>query len=186
MKKCLVLFVLCCSVYLCKGVPTSHFSVSAVVSFSADSSLTAGNATSAPSSHDSLLSTQQNDWNSLTVHQPHNPYPAKKKPTFMLTGKKKWVRYNPVNLTFGGLLFLYQAVISSQISADCPYEVSCSNFSKQCIIRYGLIKGCALSADRLTRCTRIAAKDINPLRISKEGMFIDKPEYYSTRKQHLP
>ncbi|MBL7923231.1 MAG: membrane protein insertion efficiency factor YidD [Bacteroidia bacterium] len=115
-------------------------------------------------------------------HRNHNPYPPKKKPSFMLVGKKKWIQYNPVNLTFGGMLFLYQSVISSQISADCPYEVSCSNFSKQSIQHFGLLKGCALSADRLTRCTKLAAKKIHPLRISKEGMLIDSPDFYSVRK----
>lgn len=124
------------------------------------------------------------DFQLLSSHIPANPYPVKKKPTFLLVGKKKWIQYNPVNLTFGGLLFLYQAVISSQISADCPYEISCSNFSKQSILQYGLIKGLAISADRLTRCTKFAAKDLHPLRISREGKLIDPPSYYCTKHIH--
>jgi putative component of membrane protein insertase Oxa1/YidC/SpoIIIJ protein YidD len=124
------------------------------------------------------------DFQLLSSHIPSNPYPVKKKPSFLLVGKKKWIQYNPVNLTFGGLLFLYQSVISSQISADCPYEISCSNFSKQSILQYGLIKGLSLSADRLTRCTKLAAKDLHPLRISKEGMLIDTPAYYCNKHKH--
>ncbi len=117
----------------------------------------------------------------LENHQPISPYPVKKKPGFLFISKKKWIRYNPVNLAFGGLLFVYQSVISSQIAADCPYEISCSNFSKQSILEYGLIKGLALSADRLTRCTKLAAKDLHPLRINEKGMLIDKPSFYSNK-----
>lgn len=120
----------------------------------------------------------------LAAHTPVNRYPAKKKPTFLLVGKKKWIRYNPVNLTFGGMLFVYQSVISSQIAADCPYEISCSAFSKQSILEFGLIKGLPLSADRLTRCTRMALKDLHPLRISDKGLLIDAPSFYRIKHAH--
>ena len=69
-------------------------------------------------------------------------------------------KLNPINLTFSGLLFFYQNVISSQINAECLYSPSCSEFSKKCIRKYGLIKGVFLTADRLHRCNRITALDI--------------------------
>jgi putative component of membrane protein insertase Oxa1/YidC/SpoIIIJ protein YidD len=69
-------------------------------------------------------------------------------------------KLNPINLTFSGLLFFYQNVISSQINAGCLYSPSCSEFSKKCIRKYGLIKGVFLTADRLHRCNRITALDI--------------------------
>lgn len=119
-----------------------------------------------------------NDFEIITNHQRKNPYPAKKKPSFLLVGKKNIVKYNPVSLLFGGMLFTYQAFISSQIAADCPYEVSCSAFSKQSIQEFGLIKGLALSADRLTRCTKSSVKHIHPLRLSESGNIIDFPSYY--------
>lgn len=75
------------------------------------------------------------------------------------------VKYNPVNLAFGGLLFLYQNTLSQQFSAACLYNPSCSEFSKQSISEYGLLKGLFLSADRAMRCNRIAATGIHPLRI---------------------
>lgn len=124
------------------------------------------------------------DFTLLTNHIPHNPYPEKKKPGFLLVGKKKWIRYNPISLVFGGMLFLYQSVISSQIAADCPYEVSCSNFSKQSIQQFGLIKGLPLSADRITRCSKPALKDLHPLRINQDGRIIDFPSYYSSKPGH--
>jgi putative component of membrane protein insertase Oxa1/YidC/SpoIIIJ protein YidD len=87
-------------------------------------------------------------------------FETKRKVTYLFAGKNAFVKYNPVSLTFGGLLYVYQKTISVQIGAACPYEVNCSNFSKQCIQKYGLLKGIPLTADRLTRCTKLAALDM--------------------------
>lgn len=124
----------------------------------------------------------KNDFELMAKHERKNPYPIKKKPSFLLVGKKNIVKYNPVSLLFGGMLFTYQAVISSQIAADCPYEVSCSAFSKQSILEFGLIKGLALSADRVTRCTKSSIKQIHALRISEKGNIVDFPSYYRLKK----
>lgn len=124
----------------------------------------------------------ETDFELMAKHERKNPYPIKKKPSFLLVGKKNIVKYNPVSLLFGGMLYTYQAVISSQIAADCPYEVSCSAFSKQSIQEFGLIKGLALSADRLTRCTKSTIKQIHALRISEKGALIDFPSYYRLKK----
>src|ERR1035437_2782418 len=109
-------------------------------------------------------------------------FETKRKVSFLLSRKKNpIIRYNPVSLTFGGLLFVYQKVLSPQISTNCPYNPSCSSFSKNSILRYGFIKGIALSADRLTRCNSIAAKDITFLDI-KNGKIDDNPEKYRLKK----
>jgi putative component of membrane protein insertase Oxa1/YidC/SpoIIIJ protein YidD len=92
------------------------------------------------------------------------------------------IKYNPLSLTFGGLLFLYQKAISPQISVNCPYEISCSNFSKQCIQHYGLLKGVALTADRLTRCTQFTLIDLKPIQFNKKNKIIDPIEQYSLRQ----
>ncbi|MES2837451.1 MAG: membrane protein insertion efficiency factor YidD [Bacteroidota bacterium] len=110
---------------------------------------------------------------------------AKRKVSFLFKEKKNViVKYNPVTLTFGGLLFFYQKLMSPQISVDCPYELSCSNFSKNCIYKYGLIKGIALTADRLTRCTQFTMIDIVPIQISKQGKIIDPIENYKLKHWH--
>ena len=93
------------------------------------------------------------------------------------------LKYNPVSLTFGGLLFLYQKGISPQISVNCPYEISCSNFGKQCIQHYGLLKGVALTADRLTRCTQFTLIDLKPIQFNKKNKIVDPIEQY-TLKHH--
>ena len=100
----------------------------------------------------------------------------------MLVGNNAFTRYNPLSLTFSGMLFFYQKVVSAQIAASCPYEISCSNFSKQCIGKYGLLKGVALSADRLMRCNKIAAYDIHPLLITDDQRIHDPIEKYLLHK----
>ena len=108
----------------------------------------------------------------------------KRRVSYMFHGNRNFiVKYNPISLVFGGLLLLYQKAISPQISVNCPYEISCSNFSKQCIQHYGLFKGVALTADRLTRCTQFTLIDLKPIQFNKRNKIIDPIEQYSL-KQH--
>jgi len=85
----------------------------------------------------------------------HRPYIYKNQPQTFKT-------LNPVSLLYGGSLYLYQNFFSQHLSASCLYNPTCSDFSKQAVKEYGLIKGTLLSFDRLSRCNRIAATDLNP------------------------
>ena len=85
----------------------------------------------------------------------HRPYIYKNQP-------KSFKTLNPVGLLYGGSLYVYQNFFSQHLSASCLYNPSCSDFSKQAVKEYGLIKGTLLSFDRLSRCNRIAATDLNP------------------------
>jgi len=85
-------------------------------------------------------------------------------------------KYNPVTLTFSGLMFMYQNILSSQIYAGCLYGPSCSEFSKKSIKEYGLVKGVFLSADRLSRCNRISALEYDWSTIT--GRIPDDPHLY--------
>ena len=76
-------------------------------------------------------------------------------------------KINPVNIIFGGALYVYQNVLSKHISADCLFTPSCSEFSKQAIKEYGLLKGIILSVDRVNRCNRIAGQDLKHYDIDK-------------------
>jgi putative component of membrane protein insertase Oxa1/YidC/SpoIIIJ protein YidD len=71
--------------------------------------------------------------------------------------------YNPVSLLMKGSMFLYQHVLTQQLSRSCPYEITCSNFSKHAIHELGLVKGVLVSADRIMRCNRISLLDVSPL-----------------------
>ncbi|OFX53030.1 MAG: hypothetical protein A2066_15105 [Bacteroidetes bacterium GWB2_41_8] len=74
---------------------------------------------------------------------------------------KTFKNSNPVSLIYGGSLYVYQNFVSQHLSADCLYDPSCSDFSKQVVKEYGLFKGGLLSFDRLNRCNRIAATDLD-------------------------
>lgn len=89
-----------------------------------------------------------------------NTFESKREVAYLFAGKNAFIKYNPFSLVFGGLLYAYQKTISVQIGAACPYEVNCSNFSKRCIQQYGILKGIPLTADRLTRCTKLAGIDM--------------------------
>jgi putative component of membrane protein insertase Oxa1/YidC/SpoIIIJ protein YidD len=97
--------------------------------------------------------------------------------------QSKIARYNPLTLSFSGLMYCYQKWLSPQISADCLYRPSCSEYSKQLIKHYGLIFGIITSADRLMRCDRISATSINPISIDdKDGHVHEAPELYSIKE----
>lgn len=94
--------------------------------------------------------------------------------------RKSWLaRYNPVALTLKGAMLGYQRLMSQQLARSCPYQLTCSNFSKQAIEQYGLVKGVFLSADRITRCNRIGLLDVRPIDISEtDGTILDSLSRY--------
>jgi putative component of membrane protein insertase Oxa1/YidC/SpoIIIJ protein YidD len=103
---------------------------------------------------------------------------------YLFKDKNVVVKYNPISLIFGGLMFFYQNNISILTGAQCPFEYHCSLFSKMCIRKYGLIYGIPLTADRLTRCTRLGSFDLIPgidYNLNEYKIF-DHPDDYSYKK----
>lgn len=90
--------------------------------------------------------------------------------------------YNPAKWILHGSLSFYQKVLSPQISASCLYHTSCSRFSRKALQEFGFLKGIALTADRLSRCNRVAATDLRPIRIGEDGLVIDEPFMYHIHK----
>ena len=43
---------------------------------------------------------------------------------------------------------------------------------------YGMLKGIALTADRLARCNRISGTTINEYRVNNDGKVVDSPSMY--------
>lgn len=84
-----------------------------------------------------------------------------KRPYIFANQPKTIKNSNPISLLYGGSLFVYQNYVSQHLSANCLYDPSCSDFSKQVVKEYGLIKGGLLTFDRLNRCNRIAATDLD-------------------------
>jgi putative membrane protein insertion efficiency factor len=102
---------------------------------------------------------------SLTIQQKTNP----KRNFLIQKGDPLIQKINPINYIFAGLLYFYQTSLSQQFSADCLYSPTCSSFSKDVISHYGLIKGIILTADRLSRCNRIAQTSLHPLTINEHN-----------------
>ena len=100
--------------------------------------------------------------------------------SFMSAGSDRIIsRLNPVRLSLGGMMYVYQRFVSPQLPSECLYHPSCSGFSKELIRDLGLVKGMAATADRLTRCNRIAVFDIHPMRIEEaSGKAVEKPGLY--------
>lgn len=94
-------------------------------------------------------------------------------------GNNVVAKYNPVALVLKGSMLLYQNVLSPQLSKDCPYEITCSNYAKLAIKQYGAMRGVIMGADRIMRCNRIAVLDVDPLSINEyTGKITDPPSKY--------
>mgnify|MGYP001627280969 CR=1 FL=1 len=50
------------------------------------------------------------------------------------------------------LLYVYQNVLSEQIQADCTYQITCSQYTKWCIERYGSMKGIWAGINQFMKC----------------------------------
>lgn len=85
-------------------------------------------------------------------------------------------KYNPLNYLAGSLLYIYQNIISEQISANCIYEISCSEFTKKNIEKYGLIKGTLIGLHQLSCCQSNIDKEVCQHRINKNGKIINPIE----------
>ncbi|MCH8332010.1 MAG: membrane protein insertion efficiency factor YidD [Bacteroidetes bacterium] len=82
-----------------------------------------------------------------------------------------------ISYTLGGLMFLYQNLVSPQMSSGCQYQLSCSNFSKQAIHEFGWLKGVMLSADRLMRCNSMSLSE-HPQHLKTSSGVVDEPGQY--------
>ena len=51
-----------------------------------------------------------------------------------------------------GLIRLYQLTISSILPPSCRFLPTCSEYTREAISRYGILKGSLLGAQRILRC----------------------------------
>lgn len=95
--------------------------------------------------------------------------PINKKHISFFSVKNKFSKYNPLIYLSGGLLFIYQKIFSEQIQANCAYEVSCSEFTKKCVQKYGLVLGAFKGFNQLSECDVRAKYDHEEFFINNEG-----------------
>lgn len=92
--------------------------------------------------------------------------------------KSTIARINPLRWLATGSMFFYQQVLSPQINAGCLYQRTCSNYSKEAIRHFGIIRGVLLTADRLTRCTTSIIPEIESYRYDSHSHINDEPWHY--------
>jgi len=59
------------------------------------------------------------------------------------------------------LINFYQKYISNAFGKRCIYHPSCSEYTKQAILKYGLILGCIIGFFRILRCNPFAKGGID-------------------------
>jgi uncharacterized protein len=127
----------------------------------------------------SLRAQQQSDISLIRKASFTDPAFEKREVKFLLSDKKNIIlKYNPVTLVLGSLMYIYQTTVSQQLYSDCPYQPSCSNFSHRAISEHGVLKGVLLTADRLMRCNPPSAGEVSPHRIDQNNRIIDDPRQY--------
>ncbi|HZS93409.1 MAG TPA: membrane protein insertion efficiency factor YidD [Chloroflexota bacterium] len=51
-----------------------------------------------------------------------------------------------------GLITVYQHAISPMLGNVCRYEPSCSEYTRQAVIKYGALRGSWMGIKRISRC----------------------------------
>lgn len=118
----------------------------------------------------------QNNVSSLvlnTTFQQYNISKPEKRKFIQLKDKSVIVKINPFTYIGGSLLFIYQNILSEQIQANCRYEISCSNYTKLAIEKYGLIKGAIMGAHQLGNCNNGITNDHEEHAINDKGKVIN-------------
>ena len=61
------------------------------------------------------------------------------------------------------LIRIYQTLISPLSPSTCRFSPTCSEYSKQSLIKYGLIKGSILSVKRILKCNPWGGNGYDPV-----------------------
>lgn len=62
-----------------------------------------------------------------------------------------------------GIIFIWQSLLSPLFGQRCRFEPSCSEYSKEALNKYGLLKGLWLSLRRILRCNALFPGGEDPL-----------------------
>ena len=95
--------------------------------------------------------------------------PQKQKRPFLKPDASLAVKLNPLTYLSGGLLYMYQNVISEHIQANCQYHISCSENMKQSIKKRGLFVGILNGLNQLSNCGGNITQDYPTYKITSLG-----------------
>jgi len=62
-----------------------------------------------------------------------------------------------------GFIKLYR-IVFAWLPASCPFEPTCSHYTEQAIMKYGLLKGSWMGAKRIARCQPWGGSGYDPVR----------------------
>ena len=62
-----------------------------------------------------------------------------------------------------GLLRLYKILLSPLFAGSCRFVPSCSDYAREAIVEFGVIKGAWLAARRLGRCHPFGSSGFDPV-----------------------
>ena len=61
------------------------------------------------------------------------------------------------------IIRIYQTLISPLLPSTCRFSPTCSEYSKQSLIKHGLIKGIILSVKRILKCNPWGGNGYDPV-----------------------
>ena len=64
----------------------------------------------------------------------------------------------------GTLLIKAYRVVFFWLPSSCRFEPSCSRYTEEAIVKYGLLKGSWMGAKRIARCSPLSAGGLDPVR----------------------
>lgn len=77
--------------------------------------------------------------------------------------KLKWIFGLPRRIEIY-MIKVYQKYISSSLGSRCIYYPSCSEYTKQAVDKYGIIKGNILGIYRILRCNPFSKGGVDKLK----------------------